>query len=346
MRGTRKTLGAFASLTLILAVPPLARAQVPEPTPAPGTRFAKEATVGPEAANVAAASAPAAAISPIIGSHQIDRYDALEKERKAVEANPKSLADWIILGELAHEVAMDAPASTAGKYFEISRRAFEQGLRLAPNNAGLKAAVQFAKDQEQNADRFEKSRDEYTDTFLTARRRDLVATGNTPYVKIYEPPLPSRTLPGPVPPPATPPTSTAATNGSPPPATPAAAAATVRATTDPAVNSAAPLVRSNSTPVAEASPAVTPAAPNAPATDAANFGTQQNYSFGPRYLPFVNQEGVPYTYQQYNNAYFPAGIYNNPAVVPVTPQRVYSGVVVPNAFERQILNRAAPTPIP
>ena len=103
--------------------PPPARASPPTP-PTPSR----------PAQNVAAA--PAVVPPPVIGSHQIDRYDAIEKEQQAVADNPKSLADWIILGELSHEVAMDAPADHAGKYFKMSSDAFESALALAPNNAG------------------------------------------------------------------------------------------------------------------------------------------------------------------------------------------------------------------
>jgi len=311
---------------------------------------------------------PRAVAPPVIGTQQIDRYDAIAKVQKAVEANPKSVSDWVILGELSHEVAMDVPADLSPKYFRMSRQAFEKAQALDPGNPGLKAAVQFAREQEQNLQAFESSRDTHTDTFLDARRRDLAATGNTPYVRTYEPPVPSRTLPGPAPDTALRPTATnpaptpgttsgpapapspapASTRATPPPATPAAAAATARRTRDPAVDSAVPVVRSSDVPVAEATPAITPARTNAPGTDAANYGTQQNYSaaatapryyVGSRYRPLATPEGVPFTYEQYNRAYFPAGVYNNPAAPPVTLQR-YDPAVVPNAFERQILQRA------
>ncbi len=291
----------------------------PEPAPAPGTRFARDpaARINPDAANLAATranavAAPGVVPPPVIGSHQIDRYDAIDKLQKSVEADPKALNDWIILGELAHEVAMDSPADTAGRYFTMSSDAFQSALKLDPNNAGLKAAVQFAKDQAKNADTFEKSRDKYTDTFLDARRRDLAATSHTPYVRMYEPPIPTRNLPSPNPgsaysAPRAPtgpindvesPAVSVAPSGRPgaplpgdsasptvpivgsgaPPATPAAAAARVRATGDRAIDSATPLVNPSDTPVAEAAPAVTPALTNAPMTDASNYGTRQNYS--------------------------------------------------------------------
>src|SRR6185437_2823669 len=101
--------------------------------------------------------------APVIGAQQIDRYDAIKKEQDLLDKKPKSLDDWVILGELAHEVAMDAPADLAPKYFRMSRDAFEKALALDPDNRGLKAAVQFAKDQESQTETFEKSRDAATD---------------------------------------------------------------------------------------------------------------------------------------------------------------------------------------
>lgn len=266
---------------------------------------------------------------PVIGSHQIDRYDALKKEQQAVETNPKSLADWIILGEIAHEVAMDVPADQAAQYLQTSSDAFTKALALDPKNAGLKAAVQFARDQQRNVDAFEKSRDAATGTFLDARRRDLAATQHTPYVRTYSPPLPSRELPGPTPAPATTPATTADGAQNPVPGNTAA----------------------------EAAPAITPAPETATSTESANLGTQANYSAGapnaptvyagPVYQPFAAANGQPYTYQQYSNSYHPTGLYDNPAAPPVTMQR-YAPMaprVTPNALERQILNRAG-TPRP
>ena len=86
------------------------------------------------------------------------KIEAIRQLQETVKQNPKSLADWVILGELTHEVAIDLPADQAGQYYKLSRDAYENALELAPDNRGLQAAVQFAKDQEQGLDRFEKSR--------------------------------------------------------------------------------------------------------------------------------------------------------------------------------------------
>ena len=43
----------------------------------------------------------------MIGSHQIDRFEAIRQLQQSLRANPNNTADWVILGELAHEVALD-----------------------------------------------------------------------------------------------------------------------------------------------------------------------------------------------------------------------------------------------
>ena len=53
----------------------------------------------------------------------------------------------------------------------------------------MQAAVQFAKDQEQGLDRFEKSRSAATQMYLAARRRDLAETQFTPSLRVYGPPM-------------------------------------------------------------------------------------------------------------------------------------------------------------
>jgi len=174
---------------LIFAAPLLTSAQEP-PVPSrelPATR----APANPNNTNAnARANANAANPTPppVIGSHQIDRYDAIANLQTTLQANPKSLADWVILGELAHEVAIDSPPDQAPRYFAMSRQAYEKALALAPDNAGLKAAVQFAKDQEANGAAFEKTRDQATASYLDARRRDLAASNYTPAIRVFTPP--------------------------------------------------------------------------------------------------------------------------------------------------------------
>jgi hypothetical protein len=332
-----------AALALfVLAAPLSATAQVTiAPAAPPAVRPAREAR-------------PSA---PLIGTPQIDRFDAIQKEQAVVAANPKALADWIILGELAHEVAMDVPSDIADKYYVMSRNAFESALALDPDNPGLKAAVQFARDQQASAATFEQSRDAATDTFLAARRRDLAAMRNTPSVRVVSvtPTFP----PGVIPRTLAPTVAVAAVGDArPSPATPAAAArqAAVDLKTDPAVNASEALTapRGSAVPVAEGSQAVTPARELAPSTDSANMGVQLNYSSansspivqyeGPvGYRPFYGPNGSSYTFKEFSGAYYPTGVYTNPASPAVTMQRFTPAVrVTPNAFEQQILNKPVP----
>ncbi|MEJ7637852.1 MAG: hypothetical protein WKF75_07705 [Singulisphaera sp.] len=114
------------------------------------------AVLAPAWATAAVAAGPSA--PHVIGTQQINRFEAIRQLQQTVKQNSKSLADWVILGELAHEVAIDLPADQARLYYKTSRDAYENALELAPDNTGLQAAVQFAKDEEQGLDRFEKSR--------------------------------------------------------------------------------------------------------------------------------------------------------------------------------------------
>jgi hypothetical protein len=249
---------------------------------------------------------PRATAPPVIGAQQIDRYDAINSLQNELKANPKSLADWIILGELAHEVAIDAPADQAPRYFTMSRDAYEKALALAPSNVGLKAAVQFARDQEANGAAFEKIRDRATQAYLDARRRDLAATNYAPSVRVFAPPGPAPVL-------------------RPQPAAPAGTVlgATSATSTDP-------------------NAAVTQ--PPAVVRDTANMGVRQIYSSAPTYQAYTLPQGAPYTFQQYSNSYYspsyyPAGtlpmsvqrynqMYGNPVLNPLGPQ-VLPGTVVP-----------------
>lgn len=152
---------------LVLAVAPAATAQVPT-------------TTAPTQAQVQAPS--------MIGSHQIDRYDAIRQLQSELRSDPNNKADWIILGELAHEVAFELPRDQDVAYYRISRDAYERALLLDPNNPGLKAAVQFAKDQEAGAARFDEARRRGVTSYLAARRRELSTAGTSPTLRVYASP--------------------------------------------------------------------------------------------------------------------------------------------------------------
>jgi hypothetical protein len=377
MRDTFRIAWALALLTSPLATATVA-AQTPSTTPPAGTSDRPTVTTPPAAETAAPpppriapatdtlappptrttpapARRPAAArrtVPPVISTHQINRYNAINQLEAAVKANPNSLADWVILGELAHEVALDAPPDLAAKYYQMSRDAYERALALDPNNAGLKAAVQFARDREAGADRFERIRDQATRTYLDARRRDLAATGYVPTVRAFGPPLPSRVMPAPAnevlsiesppvepttnPPAPTPVTAAGST------LIPAPGTATTAVPATPTAPTVAPGPRDADALGTPAGPAATNVPGVGPSADApsqgagiaydnpadpansvieSHFGVRQIYTIDPSYEPYTAAAGAPYTYQQFSNGYYPANVYGTPGVSPVTVQR-------------------------
>lgn len=160
---------------------------------------AKAQDNSPRANAPAPPAAGQTASANVIGTHQINRYAAIQQLQKDLKAKPDNLADWLILGELAQEVAEDLPDAQAEKYGAMSRQAFEKALALDPDNPGLRAAVQFAKDRETNAEALAASRNKATTSYLDARRRELAQPGASPSVQVYTSPpvVTSRTLPTP-----------------------------------------------------------------------------------------------------------------------------------------------------
>ena len=170
----RSTWALLASAILI--APATALGQNTNPNAPPNPR--------PGADDRAGAPAPA-----VIGSHQIDRYEAIKQLQQTLKDKPDNALDWVILGELAHEVAMDLPPDQAANYYRMSREAYEKALRLEPDNAGLKAAAQFARDQESNANQFSDRRRQAVGTYLDARRREMAQSGPNPTVEVYSTPV-------------------------------------------------------------------------------------------------------------------------------------------------------------
>ena len=153
-------------------------------------------------ATVAGAQAPAAPAQvprtpsrsqppAMIGSHQIDRYEAIRQLQSELKSDPNDKADWIILGELAHEVATELPREQDVTYYRISRDAYEHALKIDPNNPGLKAAVQFARDQEVGAAQFDEARRQGVAAYLAARRGELSQAGASPTLRVYASPTPA-----------------------------------------------------------------------------------------------------------------------------------------------------------
>jgi tetratricopeptide (TPR) repeat protein len=128
---------------------------------------------------------PNQAAGRVIGTHLIDRYEAIQQVRQALARDPNNLNDWIILGELAQEVAADVPANLSAGYHKLAREAYESALKLKPDDPNLKAAAQFAREQEQRAEHFAQARRQAAGAYLAARRRELAQPGAGPTVRRY-----------------------------------------------------------------------------------------------------------------------------------------------------------------
>ncbi len=138
-----------------------------------------------------AATAPSQAA--LLSSRQIDRYHAIEQVRSQLQVDPRNLGNWILMGELAQEVANDLPASQSKPYYTLARESYDNALKLDPNNAGLKAAANFARQHEQNADQLSKSRAALASSYLSAQRQELAKSNYTPSVPTFGSPTPSAT---------------------------------------------------------------------------------------------------------------------------------------------------------
>lgn len=177
------------------AAPPAdepAERPAPPATDEPADRPAPPATDQPAdrpAANPPTTSGRSAPKGPVIGSHQIDVYDAIQQVRQALVSNPNSLPDWILLAELAQDVALSVPAEQAAGYFRLARESYENALKLDPNNAGIQAAARFLRDQEAGLDQFNNNRRQATRTYLDARRNELAGGQVVPTVRVYGAPI-------------------------------------------------------------------------------------------------------------------------------------------------------------
>ena len=117
-----------------------------------------------------------------IGTHRIYRFEAIQLLHESLKSNPNDAAAWIVLGELAHEVAQDLSSQDDESYYKLSLEAYEKALALQPKNAGLKAAIEL-------------------------RKSELAASGFNTTAQTDSPPTP--------PTPPTPPAAVAATNSAP-----------------------------------------------------------------------------------------------------------------------------------
>ncbi len=115
-----------------------------------------------------------------IGTHQIDRFEAIHLLQESLKSNPNDAAAWIVLGELAHEVAQDLSSQDDEPYYKLSEEAYEKALALQPKNAGLKAAVDFAREQKADAAHWDQARKKAASSYIGVRKRELAASGFQP----------------------------------------------------------------------------------------------------------------------------------------------------------------------
>src|SRR5271165_796179 len=113
-----------------------------------------------------------------IGTHHIDRFEAIHLLQESLKSNPNDAAAWIVLGELAHELAQDLSSQDDEPYYKLSEEAYEKALALQPKSAGLKAAVDFAR--EQKAARFNDGRFRVTTEAQLRAHARFVFTGHWP----------------------------------------------------------------------------------------------------------------------------------------------------------------------
>ena len=157
----------------------------PDPSPRQASARRRPARDEPDDAprQTQARRTPAPAV---IGSRQIDRYEAIRQLKNSVKSDPSREGDCILLGELAHEVALDLPSDQDDPYYQLSREAYEKALRLDPDNAGLAAAVKLAREQDENSQQFDANRTQSVRTYLAARRREVEASGYRPTIQVAQ----------------------------------------------------------------------------------------------------------------------------------------------------------------
>ena len=122
-----------------------------------------------------------------IGTHQIDRFEAIHLLQESLKSTPNDAAAWIVLGELAHEVAQDLSSQDDEQYYKLSQEAYEKALALQPKNAGLKAAVEFAREQKAGAAKWDQARRDAASSYIEVRKSELAASGFNPTVQAHHP---------------------------------------------------------------------------------------------------------------------------------------------------------------
>jgi hypothetical protein len=126
--------------------------------------------------------------SRTLRTHQIDRFEAIRLLGESLKSNPNDTAALIVVGELAHEVAQDLSSVDDELYYKLSLEAYQKALSQQPDNAGLKAAVDFAREQQAGAAEWDLTRRKAASTYIEVRKHELAASGFNPTVQVYSPP--------------------------------------------------------------------------------------------------------------------------------------------------------------
>jgi hypothetical protein len=137
---------------------------------------------------LAASLAPATAMAqasdnqPVV-TDQIDRFEAIHLLQESLKSSPNDAASWIVLGELAHEVAQHLSSKEDQQYYKLSQEAYEKALALQPKSTRLKAAVEIAREQTSGATRWDQARREAARNYIAARKLELAGSGFNPTVR-------------------------------------------------------------------------------------------------------------------------------------------------------------------
>ena len=87
-------------------------------------------------------------------------------------------------------MAQDLSSQDDEPYYKLSLEAYEKALALQPKNAGLKAAVDFAREQKACAAQWDQARRDAASSYIEVRKSELAASGFYPTVQTHSPPTP------------------------------------------------------------------------------------------------------------------------------------------------------------
>jgi hypothetical protein len=125
--------------------------------------------------------------SPADANRQIDRFEAIRLLQSSLKSNPKDTAGWVVLGELAHEVAGDLSSQDDEPYYKLSFEAYEKAVALQPDNTTLRAAAEFAHDELAGVRQRDQQRRAAARAYVESREHDLVAARFSSAVLTYPP---------------------------------------------------------------------------------------------------------------------------------------------------------------